>query len=411
MHLKISQKWFFEKLKSSPLLTKLYKQNLKKSLRACEKLLLEKNNKSNEIINSFDINYQKKIESFKKKINVKKNILVIGMGGSSAGAKAINSIINSNIFFFDNYDLNYLFNFFQNHNLKDFSIFVISKSGYTFETLAMLNLTYQHLNLTLDDKIIRKNIFIITEKTDNPLYNFAKSKKIHVIEHNINIGGRFSVFSQTATILFNINPRIISQSANCIMRKLTNVNKEDHANPAVNAAIILSLKKFYKIKLTTNIIYDYPLKNYSYWFHQLFAESLGKNNEAITPTTSICPKDYHSMAQLYLSGPKNKLFNIYEPEKTRHFKKFSRLNLGFIEKTKPNDLRLIQYRALLKAFDDEKIPYRIFSSVGKSKNRLSYIFELFAYNIIETIILAYAQNLNPYDQPAVEQIKKNTISF
>ena len=411
MHLKISQKWFFEKLKSNPALAKLYKQNFEKSLSACEQILLEKNNKSNEIINSFDINYQKKTRSLKKKINVKKNILVIGMGGSSAGAKAINSFINSNIFFFDNYDLNYLFNFFQKHSLKNFSIFVISKSGYTFETLAMLNLTYQHLNLTLDEKTIRKNIYIITEKKNNPLYNFAKSKKIHVIEHNNNIGGRFSVFSQTATILFDINPRIISQSANFIMRKLININKKDHTSPAVNAAIIMSLKKFYKIKITTNIIYDYSLKNYSYWFHQLFAESLGKNDEAITPTTSICPKDYHSMAQLYLSGPKNKLFNIYEPEKTNHFKKFSKLNLGFIEKTKPDDLRLIQYRALVKAFDDEKIPYRIFSSPYKLKNKLSYIFELFAFNIIETIILAYVQNLNAYDQPAVEQIKKNTISF
>ena len=118
MHLKISQKWFFEKLKSNPLLAKLYKQNLEKSLNACEQILLEKNNKSNEIINSFDINYQKKTRSLKKKINIKKNILVIGMGGSSAGAKAINSFINSNIFFFDNYDLNYLFNFFQNFVYK-----------------------------------------------------------------------------------------------------------------------------------------------------------------------------------------------------------------------------------------------------------------------------------------------------
>ena len=72
MHLKISQKWFFEKLKSNPLLAKIYKQNLKKSLSACEQILLEKNNKSNEIINSFDINYQKKTRSLKKKNKCKK---------------------------------------------------------------------------------------------------------------------------------------------------------------------------------------------------------------------------------------------------------------------------------------------------------------------------------------------------
>jgi len=74
------------------------------------------------------------------------------MGGSSAGAKAINMRIEGNVFFLDNYDPTYLQNFFKDNNIKDFTIYVISKSGSTFETLAMCNLIFQHLLKNIYDR-------------------------------------------------------------------------------------------------------------------------------------------------------------------------------------------------------------------------------------------------------------------
>jgi len=67
------------------------------------------------------------------------------LGGSSAGAKAINGYLGYDFYFFDNYDPRYLSNFLQQNDLSDFTIYVISKSGNTFETLALFNLVYQHL--------------------------------------------------------------------------------------------------------------------------------------------------------------------------------------------------------------------------------------------------------------------------
>jgi glucose-6-phosphate isomerase len=389
--------------------TEEYKKNLDKCQKASEKLILEIKEKSNEIISSFSLEYQNKIKLQKQKIVEKKNKLVIGLGGSSAGAKAISSYLDKGIYFFDNYDPKYISNFFKNYNLKDFTIYIISKSGNTFETMAMLNLIYQSLIEILSPEEIRKNIVVITEDSNNLLNNFAKKNDFQTIDHNKKIGGRYSVFSETCMALFDFDAHKVAGSAESIVFKLTEKNFDDQSNPAVNAAVILTLQKENNTRFNINLLYDYSLKNYSYWFHQLFAESLGKNKDAITPMTSICPKDHHSMMQLFIDGPKDKLFNIYPPLEVEYFEKFSILNLGDIEKKSPENLLKSQYLGLVQTFKNQKIPYRIVKCSSDPANKVSNIFELFAYNILETIILGYAQNINPYDQPAVEQIKLNTF--
>jgi glucose-6-phosphate isomerase len=393
-------------LKSS----KEYKKNLDKCQIASEKLILEIKEKSNEVINSFGYDYQAKIKLQKDKIVEKKNKLVIGIGGSSAATKAISTYLEMEIYFFDNYDPRYISQFFKEYNLKDFTIYIVSKSGNTFETIAMLNLTYQHLLTISNAEKIKKNIIVITEDSDNLLNNFATKNGFNIIAHNKKIGGRYSVFSETCMVLFDFDAHEVSGSAESVIVKLTEKNLEDQSNPTVNAAVILTLQKSSNIRFNINLLYDYSLKNYSYWFHQLFAESLGKSRDAITPMTSICPKDHHSMMQLFIGGPKDKLFNIYPPSENIFFENFSPLSLGNIEKQSPKNLLKSQYLGLVQTFKNQKIPHRIIKCSSDPAYKISNIIELFAYNILETIILGYAQNINPYDQPAVEQIKLNTFS-
>ena len=387
--------------------TEEYKKNIDLCSVASEKVSKEIKEQSNEIFNSFTLNYQNSTKLIRDKIIKKKYQLVVGMGGSSAGAKAINMRIEGNVFFLDNYDPTYLQNFFKDNNIKDFTIYVISKSGSTFETLAMCNLIFQHLLKISTIEEIIKHVIIITEESKSLLSDFAKKNNLQIIHHNKKIGGRFSVFSETSMILFDFDPDKISNSAQSVVLKLTENNLEDDTNPVVNAAVILTLQERYGINYNINLLYDYTLKNYSYWFHQLFAESLGKNEKALTPMTSICPKDHHSLMQLFIDGSKNKLFNIYQPFLTEESLKFSPLGLGSIETKTPNELLESQYLSVIKTFKNLKIPHRLVTSTG---DKISNIFELFSYNILETVVLGYAQNLNPYDQPAVEQIKVNTFS-
>ena len=408
MSLDINLEYFFDgsmgyNLKS----TEEYKKNIELCSNASEKVSKEIKEQSNEIFNSFTFSYQNSTKLIRDKIIKKKYQLVVGMGGSSAGAKAINMRIEGNVFFLDNYDPTYLQNFFKDYNIKDFTIYVISKSGSTFETLAMCNLIFQHLLTISTIEEIIKHVIIITEESKSLLSDFAKKNNLQIIHHNKKIGGRFSVFSETAMILFDFDSDTISNSAQSIVLKLTGNNLEDDTNPVVNAAVILTLQERYGINYNINLLYDYTLKNYSYWFHQLFAESLGKNEKALTPMTSICPKDHHSLMQLFIDGSKNKLFNIYQPLLMEDSLKFSPLGLGRVETVTPNKLLESQYLSVIKTFKNLKIPHRLVTSTG---DKISNIFELFSYNILETVVLGYAQNLNPYDQPAVEQIKANTFS-
>ena len=412
MKTKIDLSFFFDGSMGFDLrLSQQYKKNMQKCIKASQQLMTEVQNNSNEIINSFSISYQNKIKKLRDQIKTDKQILVIGLGGSSAGAKAINGYLKKNIYFLDNYDPGHLSNFFKNNNLNDFTIYVISKSGNTYETLAMLNLIYQYMLKISNKNFIKKKFIIIVENTNNFLNNFAKKVGCKIVEHNPKIGGRYSVFSETGMLLFNLKPKLISQATNAVISKLKQKNTNDHCSPIVNAALILTLQQKSKIKFNINLLYEYSLKNYSYWFHQLFAESLGKNQNAITPMTSICPKDHHSMMQLFIDGPRDKLFNIYAPTTSNDFKKFSSLNLGNIEDKSPNSLLQAQFQGLLKTFKHLKIPFRVITCSNLQKDKALNILELLAYNIIETIILGYAQNLNPYDQPAVEQIKINTFNF
>jgi len=408
MSLDINLEYFFDgsmgyNLKS----TEEYKKNIELCSNASEKVSKEIKEQSNEIFNSFTFSYQNSTKLIRDKIIKKKYQLVVGMGGSSAGAKAINMRIEGNVFFLDNYDPTYLQNFFKDYNIKDFTIYVISKSGSTFETLAICNLIFQHLLKISTIEEIIKHVIIITEESKSLLSDFAKKNNLQIIHHNKKIGGRFSVFSETSMILFDFDADTISNSAQSIVLKLTGNNLEDDTNPVVNAAVILTLQERYGINYNINLLYDYTLKNYSYWFHQLFAESLGKNEKALTPMTSICPKDHHSLMQLFIDGSKNKLFNIYQPLLMEDSLKFSPLGLGSVETVTPNKLLESQYLSVIKTFKNLKIPHRLVTSTG---DKISNIFELFSYNILETVVLGYAQNLNPYDQPAVEQIKINTFS-
>ena len=113
MNVKVNLNFFFEILfKENQEFYNNYKKNLEKCINANSKLVSEIDNKTNPILNSFAIEYQKKLKLKKEDVLNLKNKLIIGMGGSSAGTKAINAYLQGNLFFFDNYDPRYLNNFF-----------------------------------------------------------------------------------------------------------------------------------------------------------------------------------------------------------------------------------------------------------------------------------------------------------
>jgi len=351
-------------------------------------------NSKNEIINSlkknFKLNYDlKKIKKIKKNFDLR----IIGVGGSILGAKAIYSFLNHKIkkktIFVDNLE-----NSNQKKIKKNYLNLIVSKSGNTLETIVNSNLLIKKND---------RNIFL-TEKRDSFLYNLAQKLKSEVIYHNNYIGGRYSVLSETGMLpadLMGLNVNQFKQLNNLIK----NNNFLNSLISNVNSTLFfLSKKKFNSIFIN----YDEKSKDLLKWYQQLVAESLGKKNQGILPIISSMPKDNHSVMQLYLDGFKNNFFTFFfvDDIKSSNVNNNSLLvSHNFLKNKSVNQILYAQKNATENVFKKKNIPFRSFEIRQRDEKSLG---ELFCFFILETILLAEALKINPYDQPEVELIKKET---
>ncbi len=362
-------------------------KNLSKNLNSIIK-------KNNEVLNSLGKNYiysydKKKIKKFKKNSNFR----IIGMGGSSLGAQAIYDFlkhkIKKNFEFINNLQSYYKFN-----NKKNFTNLIISKSGNTIETIVNSNILIKRKD---------KNIFI-TEEKDNYLYSLAQKLKGEIIHHNNFIGGRYSVLSEVGMLpaeLMDLKPKDFKVYNNLIK------NKHFIKSLISNVGSILYFSK--KKKFNSVIInYDEKSENLFKWYQQLVAESLGKKQKGILPIVSNMPKDNHSVMQLYLDGFKNNFYTFFYVHENISQKINNNLILSsqnYLKNKKISEILISQKLASENVFKKQKIPFRSFYIKQRDEKTLG---ELFCFFILETILLGKALNLNPYDQPSVELIKKET---
>ena len=280
---------------------------------------------------------------------------------------------------------------------------VISKSGSTVETLTNL--------LVL--KIVKKNsknIIIISEKNNNPLFLLSKEMGLFHIEHKNYIGGRFSILSEVGMVpayLMGLN--VFNFRINLLNHFYSN-NKKFLKESSIKLTNIYKNNKFKSIIFMN---YVPQLNNFLYWNQQLMAESLGKKGKGILPMISLAPKDHHSLLQLYLEGPKDKLFYIFSDEiKNRNKNKINHNLFGkkfnFLKNKNLDEIKMAQKKAFIIALKKNKIPFREFKILDFNEKILG---ELFSYFMIETAIIGILLNIDPFNQPAVEQVKKDTIKI
>jgi glucose-6-phosphate isomerase len=368
---------------------------LKKNNNKIKKILDDILIKKNSILESLSANYK---NSYSKKTILKfkkyNYIRIIGMGGSILGAESIYYFLKNKIkkkfFFYNNLQPQININDRKNKYLN----LIVSKSGSTLETIS-------NSNIIIKDQ--DKNIFI-TENKENYLKLLADKLKAEIVHHNNFIGGRYSVLSEVGMLpaeLMGLNSTKFKQLNNLIKNKkfinalIINVNNTLH---------FLKQKKFNSIILN----YDESSENLFKWYQQLMAESLGKKGTGILPIISSMPKDNHSVMQLYLDGPKNNFFTFFHVRDENTVKIINNKILtshSYLINKNLGDIILSQKLATERVFLNKKIPFRSFEIINRDENTLG---ELFCFFILETILIGRALKINPYDQPAVELIKKET---
>ena len=183
-----------------------------------------------------------------------------------------------------------------------------------------------------------------------------------------------------------------------IKKFLKNKEKFFLKDSAIKLACLLNSKKINNLIFLN---YSPELKKFLFWCQQLIAESLGKRGKGFLPVISDMPRDHHSLLQLYLDGPQDKLFHIFSIEEKIYKKKSSSTN-NFIYKKNPNTIKVAQKNALIKIFKKNNIPYREFKIKTINEEVLG---ELFSFFMLETIVIGKLIGVNPFDQPAVEQVK------
>ena len=361
-----------------------------------KKILSEFLDTNNEILNSLKPTYK---NQYSKKLISKyknyKNINIVGMGGSILGFKAIFNFlkhkIKKKVNFFDNLNSNISGKF------QNFLNIIISKSGNTLETIA---------NISIILKRNRKNIFI-TENKKSYLRLLALKLKSEIIDHNNFIGGRYSVLSEVGMLPVELVGLKVSK-----FKQLNNLIKNKKFLDSLINNVIITYNFIGKKKFNSLILnYDEKSDDFLKWYQQLVAESLGKNKKGVLPIISTMPKDNHSMMQLFLDGPKVNFYTFFDVKDQNsnklNYKGYFN-NYKLLKDKKLQEIKQAQRKATENVFLKKNIPFRSFYILNRTEETLG---ELFCFFILETILLAKMMNVNPYDQPSVELIKKETFKI
>ncbi len=389
-------------------------------LRENVKIVHEKIKNSNigffELLNQ-NINEIK--EKLSKLKNNFKNIVVLGIGGSALGSKAIyqacgnyfeNYFSNKSnmLFVIDNIDPEYFHTFLKSINIQETLFIIISKSGSTSETISQFLIIKKLLENN------KEQLIIITDPQKGNLRKIADKEKILNFDVPPNVGGRYSVLSPVGLVplyLSGINIDKLIEGAKNIYKYCQ--SDEIFENPAYLNGILqfLAYKKGKNISVL--MPYSSKLEYFTEWYKQLWAESLGKNSEiGPTPLKAIGTTDQHSLLQLFMEGPYDKIITFIKIENLKNIVKIPQINnidfFDYLMNKNLNDLYNFEMESVKVALAQKgKINYTIMIEKLDEYN----IGELIFLYQLSTVFTGFLFNINPFDQPGVEEGKNFTYGL
>jgi len=342
----------------------------------------------------------------------KQHIVVIGIGGSSLGSKAIYEFLHrkqafqKKLFFLESTDPIDIRSTLESIDVNDTLFLTISKSGTTVETIGILKHLDSLVTLTAENMVIVSEI-------STPLYHYAKTKAFSFFEIPENVGGRFSVFSIVGLLplaLVGVNIANMLRGAQKVYQGFFD-QREYYEMLMEKARFTVENKHRFNI----NILFSYSsaLEGFNKWYIQLWAESLGKINtngtrQGLTPVGLIGPVDQHSFLQLVMEGVRDKTVTFIKvadfEEKIIIPKKSPIDELSHIEGISFSKLIDLQADATIKAIDDQgDIPYDVVTIDKVDEYNIAEL--MYSYELLVSIIGAFLQ-IDTYDQPGVEDGKK-----
>ena len=352
-------------------------------------------------------------------------VVVFGMGGSSLGGRAIAALRSggasavddkgAKLRFMDNLDPATMTMLIETTDFAHTGFLVISKSGTTAETMAQYLVSFAAARDALDDDA-SSHFVVITDPTDNPLRRLAVDRGHTILDHDPGVGGRFSVLSAVGMLpaaIAGLDPASIRTAAAAVLERTLDTTSSDPNPAAIGAAIAMGLAHYRGTNMSVLMPYGDALDPFAAWYCQLWAESLGKDGQGTTPVRALGPADQHSQLQLYLDGPRDKMFTIIGAavEGTGSVlpaAEAGKETIAYLNGASIGDVVNAQQKATVDTLIGHGRPTRVIRLAQVNEGAMGALFMHF---MLETIIAAQMLNVNAFDQPVVEDGKARMRTY
>ena len=354
------------------------------------------------------------------------DIVILGTGGSSLGGQTLAQLAGHavpgvgalrngpRLHFMDNLDPESFATLLERLPLHTSRFVAISKSGGTGETLMQSIAALSALQAaSLGPRI--PDIFLGLSEPSKPgkangLRDLLGKFKVPMLDHHTGVGGRFSVLTNVGLLpaaMLGLDVAAIRGGASLAVAPVLAKKKAADVPAAVGAALSVAMAETRGKGIAVMMAYADRLERFTRWYVQLWAESLGKDGKGTTPIAALGPVDQHSQLQLFIAGPRDKLFTIITTDRAglgpRIDKDLAKLagEPGLGGKT-IGDLVAAQGRATAETLAKNGCPVRTIHIPRIDEESMG---ELLMHFMLETIIAAQLLGVDAFDQPAVEEGK------
>ena len=368
-----------------------------------------------------------RIKKSAKKIQNDSDVLIcIGIGGSYLGAQAAIEFLNSNFYGKADSDMptvvfcgnslsgSYLYDLIEWLGDKDFSINVISKSGTTTEPSVAFRIFKDKLIKKYGKEEAAKRIYATTDRQKGALKTEADAEGYEEFVVPDDIGGRYSVLTAVGLLPIAAAGADIDELMKGAADARADYTDTDlsKATPYQYAALRNIL---YRKGYTTEIVENYEpsLRMFGEWCKQLMGESEGKDNKGIWPSSANFTTDLHSLGQYIQEGLRNLFETVIRVENPRHDVKIpgdekNLDQLNFLEGKSLNYVNDRAYEGVVLAHTDGGVPVMTVNIPDQSEHTLGYMIYFFELAIA---ISGYLNGINPFNQPGVEEYKRNMFGL
>ena len=339
-----------------------------------------------------------RIKKAAKKIQNDSDVLIcIGIGGSYLGAQAAIEFLNSNFYGKADSDMptvvfcgnslsgSYLYDLIEWLGDKDFSINVISKSGTTTEPSVAFRIFKDKLIKKYGKEEAAKRIYATTDRQKGALKTEADAEGYEEFVVPDDIGGRYSVLTAVGLLPIAAAGADIDELMKGAADARADYTDTDLSN----------------------------LRMFGEWCKQLMGESEGKDNKGIWPSSANFTTDLHSLGQYIQEGLRNLFETVIRVENPRHDVKIpgdekNLDQLNFLEGKSLNYVNDRAYEGVVLAHTDGGVPVMTVNIPDQSEHTLGYMIYFFELAIA---ISGYLNGINPFNQPGVEEYKRNMFGL